>query len=344
MTDGVDTSDLNLGAVNTADQLTDKLREVHIRADKPSVRDLETRARRRQTALSKTAVAEMLRGTRFPTKTVMLAFLRACDVRDDDMEGWQRAWERAVAGKSRRGQSLQRAANLWHFSDPGPVTLICARLPSDQAGPLAEPANPNFTELQSFADLDALIELYGHVRAENPTMQVFFKTSPKVAPDDLVGHVVLLGGIIWNEITEQLLEMLHLPVRQIEDPNVPTGEIFVVSSGTEEKKYLPKWTADGTKLVEDVGLIARRVNPLNSNRTLTVCNGIHSRGVLGAVRALADMQLRESNETYIADNFADTSNFAILMRVPVIDGRTMTPDFHKSDNILYRWYSVARNA
>ena len=339
MTDVVDTSDLNLGAVNTAAQLADKLREVHIRADKPSMRALETSTRHRETPLSKTAVAEMLRGARFPTKAVMFAFLRACGVQEDGMESWQRAWERIAAEK--RSRNPRRTMNLWHFSDPGPVTLICAQLPSDQTSPLAEPANPNYTELQSFADLDALIELYGHVRAQNPAVQVFFKASPKVGPDVLSGHVVLLGGIIWNEITEQLLEMSHLPIRQIKDPRIKTGEIFAVDSGSGERKYLPKWSADGTKLIEDVGLIARRVNPLNSNRTLTICNGIHSRGVLGAVRALADIQLRESNEEYIEENFADTASFAILMRVPVIDGRTMTPDFRNSDNILYQWSSDA---
>ena len=340
MTDVVDTSDLNLGAVNTADQLADRLRQVHIRADKPSMRILEARTRHGGTPLSKTAVADMLRGARFPTKAMMLAFLRACSVWDDNMGSWQRAWERAAA--DRRGPNPRRTPNLWQFSDPGPVTLICAPLPSGQTSRLAKPANPNYTELQSFADLDALIELYGHIRAENPTMQVFFKAAPKVAPDDLSGHVVLLGGFVWNEITEQLLEMSHLPVRQIKDPSVTTGEIFVVDSDDEEKKYLPEWTAGGKKLKEDVGLIARRVNPLNSNRTLTICNGIHSRGVLGAVRALADMQLRElreSNDTHIAESFADTSDFAILMRVPVIDGRTITPDFRNSDNILYQWPS-----
>ena len=334
MTDVVDTSDLSLGAVNTAEQLTDKLREVHIRADKPSLRDLEARARNRRTSLSKTAVAEMLRGARFPTKAVMLAFLRACGVRDADLESWQRAWERAVAGK--REQNRQQSADLWHFSDPGPVTLICAQLPPDQTSPLAEPANPNHAELFSYADLDALVELYGHIRAENPAIKVFYKLSSQFDADDLSGHVVLLGGIGWNEITEQLLDMSHLPVRQIADPDILTGEIFVVDSGGEEKRHLPKWTADGSKLIEDVGLIARRVNPLNSNRTLTICDGIHSRGVLGAVRALTDMRSRESllrefNEKYIAENFKDTSNFGILMRVPVVEGRAMTPDFRNSD-------------
>ena len=60
---------------------------------------------------------------------------------------------------------------------------------------ISEPDNPNFTDAFNYADLDSLIELYGHVRAENPTMQVNFRRASLVGPDDLSAHVVLLGGV-----------------------------------------------------------------------------------------------------------------------------------------------------
>ena len=88
--------------------------------------------------------------------------------------------------------------------------------------------------------------------------------------------------------------------------------------------------------MEDVGLLVRMPNPLNSNRTITMCNGIHSRGVLGAVRTLTDAMLRESNEQYIARNFPE-NQFGILMRVTVIEGETLTPDFHTEGTVLYQW-------
>ncbi len=225
----------------------------------------------------------------------------------------------------------------WHFSDSGPVTLICAQLPENETGSLADPADPNYTELLSYADLDALVELHGHIRAENSTMDVFFKLSSSVAPDDLSGHMVLLGGIAWNDKTQRLSEMTSLPVRQVEIPEIKTGEIFELEQDGGLKRFLPKWDDDSRTLVEDVGLIARTPNPLNSNRSLTICNGVHSRGVLGAVRALTDARLRDSNERYIVENFADPSNFAIIMRVAVIAGRAMTPDFHVPNCVLYRW-------
>jgi transcriptional regulator with XRE-family HTH domain len=225
----------------------------------------------------------------------------------------------------------------WHFSDSGPVTLICAQLPKKETGSLANPADPNYTELLSYADLDALVELHGHIRAENSTMDVFFKLSSSVLPDDLSGHVVLLGGIAWNDKTQRLSGMTSLPVRQVQDPEIETGEIFELERDDGIERFLPQWDDDGSTLIEDVGLLLRTPNPLNSNRSLTICNGVHSRGVLGAVRALTDARLRDSNEGYIVENFADPSSFAILMRVTVIAGQAMTPDFHASDCVLYRW-------
>ena len=230
------------------------------------------------------------------------------------------------------------AARSWKFSDKGPLTIVCAELPVGQVGPLADPADPNYIELQSFADSDALVELHGHVRAENPDMEVFFKASPNVVPDDLSGHLVLLGGVVWNEITESLYERTPLPVKQIEDADVETGEVFVADLDGKEQKFMPKWRDNAHRdLAEDVGLFARMPNPVNSNRTLTICNGVHSRGVLGAVRSLTDARLRTSNEAYIVRNFRGSLSYAVLLRVPIIGGQTMTPDFNAPGFVRYRW-------
>jgi hypothetical protein len=226
----------------------------------------------------------------------------------------------------------------WHFSDSGPVTIVCARLPDGEVGELGKPDSPNYTGLHTFGDADALIELWGHVRMENPGMKVAYKSAPEVGADDLSGHVVIIGGIGWNEVTRRILELTMLPVTQKEDPDSPSGEIFAVDIDGNEKKYLPRWSeADPRKIIEDVGLLVRMPNPLNSNRTLTMCNGIHSRGVVGAVRGLTDERLRESNERYIVENFSDNEQFGILMRIQVIEGRAMTPDFSIPGTVLYQW-------
>jgi transcriptional regulator with XRE-family HTH domain len=244
---------------------------------------------------------------------------------------------RDAARKPSAGEAVA-IRRSWHFSDAGPATLVCAQLPKEETGSLADPAHPNYTELLSFADLDALVELHGHIRAENPMMDVFYKEATNVAADDLSGHVILLGGIAWNDITRRLSEMISLPLRQVEDPSVESGEIFVAQIAGKDHKFLPRWGDAGrTALVEDVGLLARVPNPLNSSRTLTICNGIHSRGVLGAVRSLTDARLREFNERYISTNFTNTESFVILMRIQVIEGQAMTPDLNIPGNVLFQW-------
>lgn len=232
----------------------------------------------------------------------------------------------------------EKVNRSWHFPDGARITFVCAKLPANEIGPFGDSSNPNYTELQTYADIDALVELFGHVRAENPKAAVRFRTPMEVEPDELVGHLVLLGGVVWNEITERLSEMAHLPVKQITDAELASGDIFVAEVDGADVQFWPKWTDESrTTLAGDVGLLARVPNPLNASRTLTICNGIHSRGVYGTVRSLTDAEMREGNERYISTEFGDAKSFAILVSVTVIRNKAMTPDFNSPGVILYRW-------
>ncbi len=228
----------------------------------------------------------------------------------------------------------------WNFPDTGRVTLVCAQLPAAQVGPFGKPSNPNYTELQAYADVDALVELFGHIRAENPTSLVQFRTPSEIKRDDLSGHLILLGGVVWNEMNERLSDMAKLPITQVEHPDLESGEIFVANIDSEPREFWPQWRDGGggrRMLAEDVGLLARVPNPLNASRTLTICNGIHSRGVYGAARTLTDKELREGNERYISSNFGDAGSFGILMSVKVMQNQTATPDFNTPGVVLYQW-------
>jgi hypothetical protein len=242
---------------------------------------------------------------------------------------------RSAAG----GESFDEESTFnrtWHFPDAGRITFVCAELPEGEIGPFGDPASPNYTVLQRYADIDALMELHGHIRAENPTATVYFKAPPEVEADDLTGHLILLGGVVWNDITGRLSKMAKLPVRQVKDPDLESGEPFVVDG--EEGSFLPEWMdEDKTVLASDVGLLARVPNPLSASRTLTICNGIHSRGVYGAVRTLTDAALRDGNERYIATKFGDAESFAIMMSVEVIKNKAITPDFNSANTVLYTW-------
>ena len=85
--------------------------------------------------------------------------------------------------------------------ESGRITLICPEVPELGRSALADEKNPNHTKLYKYADLDALIEMWGHVRASNPELRVRHRLPTEVSADHLSGHLILIGGIAWNRVT-----------------------------------------------------------------------------------------------------------------------------------------------
>jgi hypothetical protein len=223
--------------------------------------------------------------------------------------------------------------------DFGPVIVICPTAPPDVQGPLADEQDPNFTKMRQYGDLDALIELYGHLRAENPSLDVFHRTTTAVMADDFSSHVILLGGIGWNKVAARFQRATsQVPIEQTPVEDLRGGDIFKVESSDGPQSFYPEYEdlGEGKELIADVGYLARLRNPFQHSRTLTVCNGIHSRGVFGAVRCLTDARVREANEKYLAERFPG-GEFAILLRVPVVENQTLSPDIQDPSARLYEW-------
>jgi transcriptional regulator with XRE-family HTH domain len=243
------------------------------------------------------------------------------------------------------------AHQSWRFDDGYPITVICSEVIKSNKvtlGPLSDVDNPNYTRLYSFADADALIELVAHLNASNPGVTIEYRLASNVTANDLINHIVLLGGIAWNDVTRRLNDSVELPVRQVRDEEkVRSGEIFEIEDPNAEegrRQFLPRFQGGdaGTPdkwgiLLEDVAMLARVPNPFNTHRTLTYCNGIHSRGVLGAVRSLTHPAVREDNEGYLQKAFPDPKEFVLLMKVQVLGGETISPSLRDPGVILFQW-------
>src|SRR5215472_5347450 len=220
----------------------------------------------------------------------------------------------------------------WRFDDRKPITIVCAELPEDllQRMPYTDRDDPDFVELYTYADLDSLFELHGHLRAANPTSQVSYRTAERLQPDDYTTHLVSLGGVDWNQATRSLLNQLQLPVRQVaRDSDSAEEPYFAVEENGQISKHQPLVAnVQGKKILrEDVALFARAVNPYNRVRTVTICNGMYSSGSYGAVRALTDARFRDRNAAYLQDRFAGSESFCMLFRVNIEPGAPLTPDW-----------------
>jgi transcriptional regulator with XRE-family HTH domain len=247
---------------------------------------------------------------------------------------------------------------FWYFPDGQTITIVGSALSDRQVtSAYTRKTHPNYIHSLGNGDMDSLIELVGHIRAENPGSEVRWLSVADITDSDqLTGHLVMLGSGDFRysaagiSTMEWFIRRLDLPVHT----RLPDGgdeeydqEIVVVTDdngipqfeGSQEEVYRPRFLrdendpkrprllVDGFPLLEyDVGILARQPNALNLSATFTWCCGIFSRGTYGVVRALTDANLRARNEHYITEHFPDLNQFWMVLQVPVFAGETITPD------------------
>jgi transcriptional regulator with XRE-family HTH domain len=303
-------------------------------------------------------------------------------VRSQLIDELVRLREEALAGSSPRRDTGALGGRFWYFPDGQPITILCTPLSEAQLGyteqaaadgslaPIAQYAtnatHPNAVRNLANGDIDALLELVGHIRAENPTADVRWLTYDRIATaDQLTGHLVVLGtgdadvfrdGVMTP--VRFLMQSLEIPVRA----RLPEGgdeefdSVFVVQvdgDGTPnfaaegEELYRPRFLRDETQATRprlivngapqlnvDLALIVRKSNPLNQGAKVTLLSGIFSRGTYGAVRTFTDERFRTRNEQWLA-NSLNTDDFWVLVQVPVFAGEnTTTPDLSRASQRL----------
>jgi hypothetical protein len=233
----------------------------------------------------------------------------------------------------RQGAPASGARSMWHFLDRSRITLVTSRLPPDRRPPSSDPNSLNYVRVSDLADLDALIEIYGVIRAYNPESRVVITAAQDLTERDVANHLVLIGGLAWETVNPWFSRIFPIPI-QPGDP-ADRGAIVVKDRDGEELEF--KYQLAGGDLLEDVGYFARGENPSAPRRTLTICGGITTRGVYGAARSFIDHEMRERNEQYLFPRFPHGSTYCVVMRVPMVRGNPITPDLSKKENRLFEW-------
>jgi hypothetical protein len=250
------------------------------------------------------------------------------------------------AAKGTTSASDQDASGLLRFPPGEDVAIVCAPLPPEMRAdnPYSDPGNADYDELYNYTDLGALVALYGQIRALNPGNEVDLRLSNKLEPGDYTSHLVLLGGVDWNDATRDLFQQrIGLPVRQVARDDSDDVGWFEADTEDGTVKFEPQLqeTAGQREVVEDVAHFYRGPSPYNQERTVLSFNGMYASGTLGAVRALTDGRFCDRNESYVQERLPGyDAQWSLLMRVKIVNRQVVPPDWTDRVTRLHEWSAV----
>lgn len=228
--------------------------------------------------------------------------------------------------------AIEDHGSLWRFPDTSAISIVCSDAPQATRPSYANPDHLNYSRYARYADLDALIEVFGQVRVDNRESIIRILPPESLEHDFALNHIVLIGGAAVA--AAYFAQDIPLPKPE----PTPDGKthVFTCTVGEETREFKSLRRDDGT-LVRDVGLIARGPHPITEGRTVVVLSGITSRGVYGAALCFIDSHVKKANEQYLKDRFGPADSFCILMHVPVRNNVALPPNLARDDVRLYEW-------
>ncbi len=231
----------------------------------------------------------------------------------------------------------EESSSIWRFPDGAAVTIVCSDAPKHDRPPYANPDNLNYTRFARYADLDALISVHGQIKAHNPKSDVQIMTVDEFRAEDSERHVVIIGGKAADDPATRLLcSKLLLPKAEEEQYKIErkTWNSHIFRLERENQTFRALFDKDA--LIKDIGVFARGNHPVGQDLTVTVCNGITSRGVHGAALCFIDSrrspnesQRRVRNEQYVKEQLGAASTYCIFMNIQVLRGDAVAPDLSR---------------
>ena len=217
------------------------------------------------------------------------------------------------------GVKLQRT--LWNLDIAAKLYIICPEIPEIRRPWYADSKARDYLRLAKFADLDSLDCLKGFLTRKYPRMDIRENTSVEMPDEVYKENLVVLGGPgfdpevgAWNKVAEHLLRETHSPFNYVDGG---WGKDDLITEVVGNRQYVPVLNENGS-LRYDYGVFIKMPNPLNRKALLFLINGIRTYGVLGAARCFISEEYAVENCNYIFQRLGTNSNFAVLMKCPVI--------------------------
>jgi transcriptional regulator with XRE-family HTH domain len=222
---------------------------------------------------------------------------------------------------------------IWHFPELSAVSIVCSS--AVEPPPYSMPSHLNYSRYAGYADLDAWVEVFGQVRADNPGRMIRILSTEQLAHDFALNHLIVVGGAA-SDAASLFAQDIPLPVAEEIPGTDPVTHLFRCDVGGKRREFTSTRDEAGT-LVQDVGLIARGPHPIIPGGTVTLLSGITSRGVHGAALCFIDSHVRDTNEHYLETACGNADSFCILMNIPVQNDIALPPNLWRENTRLYEW-------
>lgn len=209
--------------------------------------------------------------------------------------------------------------DIWFGDKVGEIHVVCA--PEPERSSFASRANPNYLFIDNLEDRDALFEVAILASRLYPSATLTRHASATVTPDVLKRNLIVIGGPGFNvtegnTIARELIRARGLSVRYGEDE----GGLFEFQG----HRYSPSVQNSG-QVDCDYGYFARIRNPLNSESSVVVAQGVYTAGTLGACIAFSDDPDAAGNHEWLREKVPPGSEFEVLVQVDVGLGGVVTP-------------------
>jgi hypothetical protein len=226
------------------------------------------------------------------------------------------------ARRERAEPTATEVNEIWHHNRTDKLFVVAPELPAEQTTQFARRDHPNYVRLARYGDLDAFFEMFVALARMG-----YANLSHRSANEPSIGsgrNLVLIGGPSWNGLTRTFMEWLDLPIKQ---RLAPPGEddVFTASDGTDVRPKVLTVPGGDSQVIEDIGFFVRAANPTNPDTDVTICSGVYTHGVLGAVRLFTNPQVAGDNIEAIRKRLNRTTSFAVLVKVKVAQERVVTP-------------------
>lgn len=185
-----------------------------------------------------------------------------------------------------------------------------------------ERSSPNYVFIDNLGDRDSLLELMDSLARLFPFAPINFFHSSDFSSRLLENDLILIGGIGYpglpnNHVALSLIQERKIPLRY-------DGDTLFFGERRWSSEY------EDQMLIYDIGFFANLRNPWNMKKRIISIQGIHTSGVLGAVRAFSLNPIAIVNHK-LAQKLYGNKDYVAIFGIRLFGNRPVIPNLKESD-------------